>query len=405
MMTTPATTSHLVEAIRDLERTHHRTAWSTPADVPRHRATLARALLDGARHYPDRFEYPPAPLDAYLTDLDAIHARALTIPDPRLRALIDRHLEALHRSAQGAVGGDDLFSQVRVQLDGLPDEPLLTDALDILHKPTTTPTSDPDDAVPAHAAADLFRRALQHYDLTGWTVQIHPQMTAQMSVNGPLQRVRVRDGGHFTTSQLRRMLVHEIGGHVLRWANSADQPEPIALIPAGRTVPTEEGLAVWRERQLGVSDPAMIKTYAARLLAVHLARHHGIVSLAQIMTEYLTPEAAVEIALRCKRGLRDPNNPGGPTKDWSYMGGLRLTETAARDNPEATTALGGVKWSHEYMNLALELTREGRLTSPTRTMDLQTLIRLTLDWDESLWKHSTSPRYPSAKTITQLTSA
>ncbi len=375
-MRPPTASQELVHAVRDLERTYQRSAWSTPLEIPRHRAALTRALAAGDQEYPARFEYRVPALEAYLADLDSIHDRARSIVgDNRLYMLVDRHLVDLRRSALAAVGGDALFTEVRVELDGLPDEQLTARALTIL-KQRTPRVGTVTATVEADIAADFFRHALRYFTLPEWTVQVSADMTGSMSVNGPLQRVRVRAGATFSRQQLSRLLAHEIGGHVLRWANSTAQEEALAQLPAGRTVPTEEGRAAWFEHQLGVSDSQVVRTYAARVLGVHLSQGAGILAVARALSEQVPPDAAIEIALRCKRGMRDPNNPGGPTKDWSYLGGMELIDRLARQDPEGLAALNVVKWSAEYVELAGALLQEGRLTPPRRKMSPEDFAEL-----------------------------
>jgi hypothetical protein len=92
---------------------------------------------------------------------------------------------------------------------------------------------------------------------------------------------------------------------------------------------------------MGVIDEKQLRIYAARVIGVALSVDLGIVDVARHLAELVGPEAAAEIALRCKRGLPDPNQAGGPTKDYGYLTGFL---TARSLEPETLRMLRSVKW-------------------------------------------------------------
>ena len=121
-------------------------------------------------------------------------------------------------------------------------------------------------------------------------------------------------------------------------------------------MPTEEGLALWAEHEAGLIDRVTLRTYAARLLAVDHARDHGILSVVRYLADFgVALTSAIEIALRVKRGLRDPNSVGGSTKDWGYLGGLSLISKIASRRPADIDLLRTVKWSADYLDLVRDL--------------------------------------------------
>lgn len=141
---------------------------------------------------------------------------------------------------------------------------------------------------------------------------------------------------------IRRLLVHEVDVRVRRWEAARNQPEPLAAIPIARTVPTEEGLALWGEQQAGVLSPTVMRTYAARVVAVDHAAAHGILDVVRRLLDHgcprrmlSTPHCAPSADCRTRR-------PGGSTKDWGYPGGggLRLTGHSSRRSQghQASTA-------------------------------------------------------------------
>ncbi|MCY1235386.1 hypothetical protein D9M72_480010 [compost metagenome] len=218
-----------------------------------------------------------------------------------------------------------------------------------------------------------MRTALGNYGLQEWTVDINESMAAKASVNGTRKRLRIRQGIVLSERAVDRLIVHEIGGHVLRWANAEIQPEPLAGLSIGTSTLTDEGLALWEETRAGLRDPAMDRLYAARAIAVDAAQSQGILDVARLVEPSVGLPAAAEIALRVKRGLRNPNAPGGLTKDWAYLGGLIKIGDLLGNGGGTLDILRVTKWSVDHLELAKSLRDKGLLTGPRFTADPERL--------------------------------
>lgn len=151
---------------------------------------------------------------------------------------------------------------------------------------------------------------------------------------------------------------------MLRWANSQDQPGQWVSVPLGRTVPTEEGMATWREGEFGLHSQERLRVYAARVVAVDAARREGLADVARRILPHVGPQQAAEIAIRAKRGLSNPNGPGGQAKDWGYLAGLLRVSVLAQQNPETLRLMSGVKWSLDDEPLVQDLQRSDRIRMP-----------------------------------------
>lgn len=357
-------TVHIVEALRAAARDFKAATWTQPRDVALHRKRIIQAVLQADSEYPHDFAYPDIDLKGYA---DAVRRVEETARKTLSGALLDpvlHHIESgVIRAAALASGKDGRYQRTSVSLDGLPGTDLVADALSVLAKAPPAPlTSNLTSG--AQELAKRIEAALVNFGLDRWHVEISSDMSARMSVNGPLRRLRIRADAVFSTAEADRLLIHEIGGHVLRWENAALQPEPLALLPLGSTVATEEGLALWAEHEAGLLDPGTLRTYAARVIAVQMAQTYGVVQIASAVQAYVDLPAAVDIAIRVKRGLRNPNNPGGLTKDWGYLGGLRTIKHLADADPTGLQLLRGVKWSIDHLPLAKRIYAEGRLQMP-----------------------------------------
>jgi hypothetical protein len=338
--------------------------WTTPLGTQRHLARL-RDLIGAQRpqSYPERFEFPAVD-EEQVAALCAV-ALELTrrLDDQRLADLVRDDLEATREHVAAIASRDPrrLTAWARTRT-GLPQPVTLDRATALLATPATT-----DEELPTATTRDLvdaLRSVLDRYGFDRWTIEVADDMGARASVVGMRRRVRVRAGLQLTAGQVRRLVVHEVGGHVLRWENAWSQPEPLLALPLGEASATEEGLAVLLEEEFGVVDDRQLRLYAARVLAVHLAQDLGIVEVGRRLAGHVGTEAAAEIALRVKRGLVDPEAPGGPTKDHGYLTGC----LAVRElDQETVRLLRGTKWPLSLLPELRRLSGLGEMT-PARVL-------------------------------------
>lgn len=71
------------------------------------------------------------------------------------------------------------------------------------------------------------------------------------------------------------------------------------------------------------------------------ARTKGLLGVGRELAPLVGPRTAAEIAMRVKRGLSNPNAPGGLTKDHGYLSGLRVLE---RLDADSIGLLRSVRW-------------------------------------------------------------
>lgn len=177
----------------------------------------------------------------------------------------------------------------------------------------------------------------------------------------------VREDAAFSEVETQRLIVHEVHGHVLRAVNAMSQPDPSAVLPFRGGTATEEGLATWLEGEAGVQTTYQLRVFAARAVAVDLARTYGISEITQAMAEKLGWTDAATVAIRVKRGLRHPDRPGGYAKDHAYATGLRLVGDHLLDTPGDLRVLMATKWPLRLLPLARSMISEGRLV-PARLL-------------------------------------
>ena len=84
---------------------------------------------------------------------------------------------------------------------------------------------------------------------------------------------------------------------------------------------TEEGLAVYNDEENKVNTKHELKTYAARVLAIHWSLKGGFREAFNELCKYVSQDAAWKLVVRAKRGLSDTSLPGAFTKDILYLKG------------------------------------------------------------------------------------
>jgi len=356
----------------------HTERWTQPVNLPYHRRQLATIDL-ATDQYPESFLYDTDDSADYLAELDQIE-QALPLCDD-IGAIAKRVLFQLERDRELALAissrDDNGFSIMERAHYGMPDDRLVARAEAELSQPSVPNDDDP--SVDAEALRKQLDHALRNCGLNSWQAELDAGMAAKASVNGPKHLIHVRADAVFTPLEAERLVVHEFGGHVLRWVNSTRQSEPWAKVPLGNTVPTEEGLAVCRESEFGLLDEATIRKYQVRCLAVHVAATGGIMDVMRAISPYLDQVECAEIAIRTKRGLIDPNAPGGATKDWGYYDGFIRTSQLRTDDEDAYALLCAVKWTLEDLPLIQHLATEG-LLAPPQIIPTRELLGLTNDF-------------------------
>ncbi|HZK04719.1 MAG TPA: tyrosine/phenylalanine carboxypeptidase domain-containing protein [Actinomycetaceae bacterium] len=357
--------SRVVSALTELSKAFTPIRWTTPLGLAHHRTQLADRVRRGdGSPYPERIEFGDPGFERTRAAAGEALAVATRLPD-ELRELVESETErTLEYTAAIASRRDDAITSWSLRHDGLPDDATIAEARRILALGLPEPEPEPEpEPVTVDTVTACFRDALSRHGLDDWRVSIEENMAARMSVLGSRNLVKIRSDIAVSRRELQRLEAHEVGGHVLRWANARQQPESLAAFAFGSTVATEEGLAALREEECGLSSPHTLHTYALRVVGVVAAQDKDLTGLAFVLSEYTDPDSAAELALRIRRGIGDPRRPGGMTKDHGYLTGLlTLREMPADD----ILLLRGVKWAMEHLDLVRRLAAIGRISVPLR---------------------------------------
>lgn len=337
--------------------------WSSPLELSEHRREIARRLKDeDDSPYLKTFEFPAVDLASIKAEADGLLADLRHAP-PEFLEHVERDIrDAVKAALVISSHRDEDFSAWSRDQHGLPAASVIAHAQDVLAR---APSTDPEpDGRPRSEATRLLRKALDNYGLKEWQVTLVDNMAAEAAVNGPRKEIKLREGAMLNIAELRRLIVHEVGGHVLRWENAWRQVTPWAAFAFGNPTATEEGLAALAEEQLGVATGEVERKYAQRVLAVVAAQEMDMMELARFLSRTLDPMSAASLTLRVRRGLVHPTSTGGMTKDHAYLTGLTAVRRLLLDDPQSIKLMRSTKWPLDLLPTALLLAEVGELREP-----------------------------------------
>lgn len=181
---------------------------------------------------------------------------------------------------------------------------------------------DTSDIVPtAYIESEVKDYFLRHH-LDGWKVVLQDSAMADMQVS-KAGILFVNKKARITHNRLSSQIAHEIETHIYRNENGKRQPYRIFEHGTCGYLETEEGLAIYNQRKLGIPLGEKLYWPAWRIIALHYGKNMGFAELFHflIATYGLTQETAWHTCVRVKRGLRDTSKSGVFMKDRIYFSG------------------------------------------------------------------------------------
>jgi hypothetical protein len=188
--------------------------------------------------------------------------------------------------------------------------------------------------IPSEDMATRMRKALTEAGLTDWCVIISNAMSARISVRSVDKQVQVNKESLFTATELKRLLVHEIGTHVFRSVNGDLQPLRLLRFGLYSYIVTEEGLANYHEACYGVQSVADRRRYALRVIAAYMSLNHSFYEVFRELVQHTTLDEAFDIVARAKRGFTNTSLPGCHVKDKVYFEGFRQVSAHLERYPD-----------------------------------------------------------------------
>ena len=276
-----------------------------------------------------RCEQAPELLYRPLTfDPDAARRRLFALPLDRVEdPVVESVLRECRDEIEGHVRmvldvGTPQFLPTSVRLYGTPDDDLVGLARQLVAALDAMPARKRGaEVVGATAFAAAARREVAFYhaqsDAVPTEVEVRQDIPGSLMVSSG--RLLVGAHARVPAERVEALLAHEVGTHVLTFANGAAQPlEQLRHGLAGYQ-DLQEGLAVLAEWLVGGLTAGRFRTLAARVLgAATLVEGAEFVETFRVVRDEagLSDRGAFGVTLRLHRG-------GGLTKDMVYLRGLR----------------------------------------------------------------------------------
>jgi len=289
--------------------------------------------------------YRPLPVDPLFLKRDLYRAPVHRIEDPALGQLFREQLEDLDRQIDMLRNRNtDRFLPNTVQVYGSVDASLVELAERILK---TLPSRSRNGRGPTVDAGTFARYAAEEIDRYK---DLYPDLRAGIQVRDDVVGLLVSRGNLLVSSRtrlspnrVRALLNHEIGTHVLTYANGRAQPFRQLYSGLAGYEALQEGMAVMSEYLVGGLSVSRLRVLAARVVAVHrmLTGADFVRNYHELTEKYhFTQRTAYGIILRTYRG-------GGITKDAVYLRGLRdVIDYLSRGGEIAPLFVGKVGLSH-----------------------------------------------------------
>lgn len=217
--------------------------------------------------------------------------------------------------------GSKKFTVFAKKVYGLPTKDVLDRAVSLF----SLESEKEPKTISSRQAAGMLQAEINHY---GFLYDVSERlMSSSAMVLVARRKIFVRKGFTFSDNFVKRLIIHEIGTHVLRAENGREQPFMIFFHGFPKYLKTEEGLAVVNEERFGLLNNENLKNYAARAIAVQMAMTKSFSHIYKYLLGFFPPNTAFKLALRAKRGIADTSRPGGCPKDYVYIDGyLKVKE-------------------------------------------------------------------------------
>ncbi len=324
---------------------------TTPTNVTEQWARFAA----GARR--PEFVYRPLPdLGAIAKQLEGVDPERATDPIVRQFALKKkRELELRLEMLKGRCS--ERFFLASVELFGHVEDPVHQLAMDLLA--TSPPPSVVHPTVGATEFAAAARVEVARYR------DAYPELAARVIVSDIVAGVMVENGDLYVGSDTRiatdrvvHLLHHEVGVHVLTYANGCAQPLRLLAVGLAGYDESQEALGVLAEHLSGGLGPGRLHTLALRVVAARLRSENTPFAdtVDHLVDLGARPRPAFITAMRAYRS-------GGMTKDALYLRGLvRLFDHLARGGSLTRMLVGKITLDDE--SLVGELVERDVLREP-----------------------------------------
>lgn len=266
------------------------------------------------KEYNPQFRY-----EGYRTDLDLLKNKLENIKTDNSvfgQILEQERLSIIKRILMLKNLGKEGFTEHSIDVYGKPSKELVEKAKKML----TIEENEKENALVSEEVISLLKDALNKYQFNDWVI-VEEDMPAAAAVKASKKILCIKKDAFFSKEFIDRLIVHEIGTHVLRSENGRNQPFTIFWKGLPDYMATEEGLAVVNEELCGHLNQKIMRNYIGRVIAVDAGLKGSFYDVFKELSKYFIAETAFKLTMRAKRGISDTSKPGGLTKDYLYLEG------------------------------------------------------------------------------------
>lgn len=166
--------------------------------------------------------------------------------------------------------------------------------------------------------------------INNWHIKIK-NSSSRLAIDLITKEIIIKKNEYFNLDEINRLLVHEIGTHVLRYENGSKQKYMIFKKGFPDYLKTEEGLAILSEYKNNLLSSKDLIKYCCRLIASYHCFNLDFWDIFRVINNYLEVGDAFDVVARVKRGLIHTDNLGGFTKDQIYFTGYLEVKNLSLD--------------------------------------------------------------------------
>ncbi|MCD4811527.1 DUF1704 domain-containing protein [bacterium] len=259
--------------------------------------------------------------------------KTITDIDPRISDFYIELIESKKDSSalMHGVGNNELVTELSLKKYGKVSPKLFRNASRVLrgkldsYNVVQATTVDKGKVLNYNQIDEVFKVAFESLGLSDWSI-FPSKNISKNAVKVGIKRKQIFVDPNITRSEykLKKLLVHEIGTHVLRSHNGFKTGFPAlgnANLPSYLDV--EEGLATWNEEAMGFLTDKWLKKKAGLVWAIYIGEEMTFRQLYNALSGSFLKYSAWDIAYRVKRGLGDTSYSGIYVKDVVYFRGFR----------------------------------------------------------------------------------
>jgi hypothetical protein len=225
------------------------------------------------------------------------------------------------------------------------------------------------------------------------SVRVEPRLSS-LAATG--ERTVFLSSRMYSLHEARRLVAHEVFGHLVVAANARAQPLRLLSVGLASSFADQEGVSLYLEAALGLMSSERLRILGARVLAtqwLHAGASFGESARRLYVDCQLPADTAIMTAERAYRG-------GGVARDAGYLAGFLRVRAAVTAGRASLDELRRGRVTLEHVQRLRELERDGWLSAPRYRPSLALSRSLTFGGTSS----DTSPPSDAASlTMLELT--